>query len=74
MDAVVTSINVKEEEDRDEKPAWLAEFPNSRGWEDLTLQEQVSGVCLLFLASSHAETPPSHHDRYTHFGLQRNGT
>lgn len=35
---------VKEEEDKDEKPAWLAEFPNSRGWEDLSLQEQVRKI------------------------------
>lgn len=33
---------VKQEEEKDDKPAWLAEFPNSKGWEDLTLQDQVS--------------------------------
>jgi len=38
------------EKEEDEKPAWLAEFPNSKGWEDLTLQEQVrlDCRCLLF--------------------------
>lgn len=30
----------------DDKP-WLAEFPNSKGWEDLTIQEQVRYPVLL---------------------------
>ena len=37
---------VKEEDDKDDKPAWLAEFPNSKGWEDLSIHDQVSSDSL----------------------------
>ena len=41
MDTTENSEAVKDLKEEDEKPAWLAEFPNSKGWEDLSLHEQV---------------------------------
>lgn len=48
-DSMAVEVNgeneVKQEEEKDDKPAWLAEFPNSKGWEDLNLQDQVGLPC-----------------------------
>lgn len=73
MDITESSDAVKDVKEEEEKPAWLAEFPNSKGWEDLSLHEQVGDSLIPNRYFAFTDLRLALY-RYMLYGQSRNGT